>query len=100
MFRKLSLLLLAAGTLFLLPSNAKAQSEKVQKIQASYMLAFGRMPDAAEINYWNGQAEKSVKDHLANHANYAHDNAGEKRKLVVKSYVDALGRNPSEQEIQ
>src|SRR6476469_10380334 len=98
--QKLTSLLLLAGAFFLLPSISKAQTEKIQKIQASYMLAFGRMPDAGEINYWNGQAEKSVKDHLANHAKYAHDNPGEKRKLIIKSYVDALGRNPTEQEIQ
>lgn len=95
-------LLVALLCVALLPLQNFAQSsqEKKEKIQASYMLAFGRQPDNGELNYWLSQPDKSVSQHLQNHRQYASSERSFKKSLIIKSYKDALGRTPSENEIK
>ena len=101
MFRQnLTLLLLTAFCFILKPSTSHAQNEKVQRIQASYMMAFGRPADGGEVNFWNGQPDQSIAQRLAGHRQYANNNEGFKRALISKSYIDGLGRSPKEAEIQ
>ena len=94
-------LMIALFCVALLPYQNFAQSnqEKKEKIQASYMLAFGRQPDNGELSYWLSQPDKSVLQHLQNHRQYASSEKSFKRSLIIKSYKDALGRTPNENEI-
>lgn len=75
-------------------------SEQTERIQASYLLAFGRPPSSGEINYWSQQGRLSVTDLVNRHRSYLRSDAATKRATIVKSYQDALGRNPTEAEIR
>lgn len=80
--------------------KAVSTKEKTEKIQASYMLAFGRKANQNELNYWLSQPDKTVAAHLDNHRQFANSDKGTKRALIIKSYKDILGRAPSENEIK
>lgn len=75
--------------------NVSAQN--TERIQASYLLAFGRLPASGEITYWNGQGQKSVQWLVDNHKGYIKSNQGSVGKeIIIKSYIDALGYRPSQ----
>ncbi|MDQ7949044.1 MAG: hypothetical protein REI78_16330 [Pedobacter sp.] len=77
-----------------------AQAQNNERIQASYLLAFGRLPNSGELSYWNGQGQKSVQQLIDNHKSYIKGNMGTVGKdVIIKSYVDALGYRPSQAEI-
>ena len=86
---------------FLFGSFSKlfAQTEQEQRIRSSYMLVFGRDASAGEVTYWKGQGNLSVAQLFEKHRQYFKANPGVHRELIVKSYLAAFGRNPSEQEI-
>lgn len=70
------------------------------RIQASYLLAFGRAANSGELSYWNGQGQKSVQQLVDNHKTYIKGNMGSVgRDVIIKSYIDALGYRPSQSEI-
>lgn len=75
-------------------------AQNSERIQASYLLAFGRLPNSGEVTYWNGQGQKSVQQLIDNHKSYIKSNTGTAGKeVIIKSYVDALGYRPSQAEI-
>lgn len=80
-------------------SGAFAQSDQEQRIQASYMLAFGRPANSGELTYWKGQGNKSIADLLANHRKYLNQDPVEANRTISRTYVDAFGRRPSNDEI-
>jgi hypothetical protein len=94
----LSLLLVLAAI-----TGIKAQDNKQlrrERIQSSYMLALGRNPSEAEINYWQGRTDaNTIADFVKNHKAYIGQDAGTRRAIIIKSYNDILGRNPSQGEI-
>lgn len=92
------LLLLSICTLGLLVGTTRA-SEQTERIQASYLLAFGRAPSSGEIAYWSKQGPLSVPALVARHRQYLQQDAGTKRATIIRSYEDALGRRPTEGEI-
>lgn len=93
--------LFTAIAIFPLRSTAQiSQQEKKERIQASYMLAFGRAPQQGELNHWMSQIDQTIPQLLSNHRQYAAAEKSFKRALVIKSYNDALGRNPNEDEIR
>ena len=81
-------------------SKLAAQSEQEQRIRSSYMLALGRDANSGEVTYWAGQGNLSVSQLIERHRQYFVANAGPHRDLIVRSYVAAFGRNPSEGEIK
>lgn len=81
-----------------LTADVKAQNN--ERINASYLLAFGRLPNSGEMTYWNGQGQKSVQQLVDLHNNYIKQNQSTiGREVIIKSYVDALGYRPSQSEI-
>ena len=78
----------------------KAKAQNTERIQASYLLAFGRLPSSGEITYWNGQGQKTVQQLVDNHKGYIKTNqASIGREVIIKSYIDSLVYRPSQAEI-
>jgi len=75
------------------------EKEKTERIQASYLLAFGRKATQSELNYWLSQPDKSIAEHLANHRRFANSDKSTKKALIIKSYKDIIGREPTSGEI-
>lgn len=72
-----------------------------ERIQAAYMLAFGRAPQAGEITYWQGRNESnSISELLKSHKAYIGQDAGTRTAAIKRAYIDAMGRNPSADEIK
>lgn len=79
--------------------DAVAQIQR-ERVQASYVLAFGRAASEDEIKYWVGQNPKSVSELVSRHKQYLKQEAGTQTNTIKRSYVDALGRNPKDAEIK
>lgn len=78
-----------------------ANQLRSERIQASYMLAFGRAPQSTEITYWQGRNESnSIADLLRNHKTYLGQDANTRTATIRRAYIDAMGRNPSADEIK
>ncbi len=81
--------------------KAEVKAQNDQRIQASYLLAFGRLANSGELTYWNSQGKKSVQQLVDGHKTYIRSNMGSiGREVIIKSYVDALGYRPTEGEIK
>ena len=76
-----------------------ATAQNNERIQASYIVALGRLPNSGELSYWNSRGNLSVADMVKMHTDYIKIDAGTRRSVIVKSYIDALGYTPSEGEI-
>lgn len=79
--------------------HAAVIQEKTERIQASYLLAFGRKANQSEVNYWLSQPGKTVAEYLANHRQFAVSDKGTMKSLITKSYQDILGRVPTQAEL-
>jgi hypothetical protein len=90
---------LFAALLMLISTFSFAQDEQEQRIRTSYLMAFGRDASSGEVTYWKGQGNRSVGDLYNNHKAYIKSDNTTRRQAIIKSYVDALGYNPSEAEI-
>ncbi|NCI52020.1 hypothetical protein GWC95_19000 [Sediminibacterium roseum] len=72
-----------------------------ERIQAAYMLAFGRAPQDGEISYWQGRNESnSIADLLRSHKTYIGQDVTTRTAAIRRAYIDAIGRNPSADEIK
>lgn len=94
---------LLMGVVFALPVFAFAQDArqlKRERIQASYMLAFGRAPQESEITYWQGRNDANTIEQMVNlHKDYFKSNRAANNEVIAKAYLDALGRNPIQSEL-
>ncbi len=71
--------------------SVKAQDDKTQRIQASYILAFGQMPQAAEITHWMSQPQAaSISQLMASHKAFI-TSGGYKKEAIINSYKDGWG---------
>lgn len=96
--KTLLILLLALGTV----AGTYAQQSRTDRIIASYMIAFGRPPQAAETSYWltDPLSNKTVKDLVEKHRENMNKVDRSLRLTAVKqSYIDAFGRAPRPDEI-
>jgi len=91
----LSLLALAVS-----PAQAQNASVAAERVQASYMIAFGRAASNDEVAYWTKQNPQSVAALVQNHRTYLSRDAGTHRATITRAYIDAMGRNPTEAEIK
>lgn len=83
-------------------AGAYAQQSRTERIIASYMIAFGRPPQAAETSYWltDPLSNKTVKDLVEKHRDNMNKVDRSLRLSAVKqSYIDAFGREPRQDEI-
>lgn len=71
-----------------------------QRIQASYLIVFGRGAESGEITYWRSQNPRSVGDLVAGHRQFLSRDANTHRAMIRRSYIDGLGREPNEGEYQ
>lgn len=79
--------------------EVKAQNN--ERINAGYIIAFGRLASSAELTYWNAQGNLSVQKIVELHKNYIKSNPGSAgREVIIKSYLDGLGYLPTAAEIQ
>lgn len=93
------LILFLALFVSLLATAATAQTQvQRERIQSSYLLAFGRAATDSEVVYWSKQSAQSIADLIAGHRRYLKQDAGTHRAMIRRSYIDALGREPNEGE--
>jgi len=66
-----------------------------ERIQASYLLGFGRLPSEGEIQYWQSRTDAvKVDDFINQHRKYIASNPSIQKEVIKKAYHDALGRDP------
>jgi hypothetical protein len=71
-----------------------------ERVQASYIIAFGRTASYDEVAYWTKQNPNSVGDLVAGHRQFLTRDANTHRATITRSYIDAFGRDPNGGEIQ
>ena len=85
---------------FLMADAQLSAQEKKERVQASYMIVIGKPPIPGELDHWTKQADLSISQLVDYHKQYIPQDMTFHRNLIIKSYVDALGRRPSEDEIK
>jgi hypothetical protein len=95
---KPSLFLVLAVLLFSSVSANTLDDEQTQRIQTSYLLAFGRKATSdprrgGELEHWKKQGNLSLKQLMERHKAFIA--AGNQRAVIERAYIDAFGRNPS-----
>jgi hypothetical protein len=65
-----------------------------ERIQASYLLAFGRLATDDEVKYWSSQNPKSVSELVTKHRDYLSRDVSTHQETIRRSYVAALGTSP------
>ncbi|MDQ6757129.1 MAG: hypothetical protein M3004_09350 [Bacteroidota bacterium] len=78
--------------------NSFAQQD--QRIHAAFMLAFGRDATQTEVNYWLGKGNLSIAQIIEFHRQGLKQYPDLHRETIIKSYKDAMGRIPKEDEIK
>lgn len=75
---------------------AQLQDERKDRIMASYLVAFGILPESAEINYWmtNPLSQKTVSDLVNEHTKNIANQRSLQDRAIRNSYQDVLGRAP------
>jgi hypothetical protein len=99
MLKKYLLLFLFASICVI---STYAQNSRKDRIIASYMLAFGRPPQQAEINYWltDPLSNQNLKVLVEKHRSNMNTVDRSLRETAVKqSYIDAFGRVPEKGEL-
>jgi hypothetical protein len=71
-----------------------------QRIQASYLIAFGRKARTDEVGYWSKQKVADVAGLVRLHQNYLRTDKGTRQDSIRRSYVDSFGRNPDAGELR
>ena len=102
--RKMHKVLMTGGMAVLLSISVFAQSAddiKRQGIQASYLLAMGKKPTTAEVNYWMSQSISGdvLKTLYENHRKWLQTNPDAKKEMIRRSFKNSYGRTPSESEV-
>jgi hypothetical protein len=65
-----------------------------ERIQSSYLIAFGRLASDDEVKYWSKQNPKSVGDLVTNHRDFLKRDTGTHQDVIRRSYKAALGTTP------
>ena len=93
-----ALLVVAASSLPPAPHAQSAQDD--ERIAASFVLALGRTPAAADVEQWAKDGPRSVADLIGRHREALRHDAAAGREVAVKAGQDAFGRAPDEDEIR
>lgn len=92
-----SALLCLVAALAIPSVTARAQSaEQEERIAASFVLALGRTPTAAEIERWAKQGPQPLADLVGRHRQQLQGDSATQRAVIIKAGQDAFGRAPSE----
>jgi hypothetical protein len=77
-----------------LPGLQDAQVEQNDRIAASFVLARGRLPAAAELAAWPDTARASFADLLARHREQVRQDSAAQQAVAAKASLDAFGVQP------
>jgi hypothetical protein len=82
--------------------SAQATEEKKDRVIASYLIAFGVLPEQGEIDYWinTSYASQPLSALLGEHKKNIANNQTLQDRAIRNSYQDALGRVPAQSEIE
>jgi hypothetical protein len=99
---RLRLAFLSLTVLLVCPSvTVLAQpAAQEERIAASFLLALGRTPSAAEIQLWSRQEPLSLADLVARHRRQLQDDPAAQRAVIIRAGEDAFGRVPGEDEVR
>lgn len=99
MTSRLTLIVLIASVA-LSATTAFAQSTaQTERIKASFVLALGRAPSAAEIAAMEKQGALTISELVARHRQQLQNDVALQRSMTIKAWKDAFGREPAESEI-
>ncbi|HTO04546.1 MAG TPA: hypothetical protein VL069_12625 [Opitutus sp.] len=96
---RLTPLVLAATLALSSLTAAETTPVQTERIEASYVLAFGRAPSPAEIAKAGELGAIDLADLIARHRQQLEADAALKRVTAVKAWKDAFGREPTDKEI-
>ena len=83
------------------PAVLHAQSAQIEeRIAASFVLALGRTPTAAEVEQWAKDGPRTVAGLFSRHRVALRTDAAAGRDVAVKAGQDAFGRDPSGDELR
>ncbi|MCE2861391.1 MAG: hypothetical protein LW690_02950 [Opitutaceae bacterium] len=85
------------ATVLVAQTPAQLQEER---IQASYLIAFGRKARTDEVGYWSKQKVADVAALVRLHKNYLQADKGTREASIRRSYIDSFGRNPDAGELK
>lgn len=93
---KKTLLLLASALVLQLSFAQSTKEERRERITASYLMAFGILPEQSEMDYWINDplAYKTVADLVAEHKKNISRQQDLQDRAIRISYFDAFGRAP------
>src|SRR5688500_9392227 len=92
--------LVSVATLIFSTLTAFAESSaQAERIEASFVLAIGRLPAPAEVADDEKLGQLTVTELVARRRQELQGDAALKRATVVKAWSDAFGRAPTEGEI-
>ena len=82
--------------------SAQTIEEKKDRVIASYLIAFGVLPEQGEIDYWinTSYASQPLSALLGEHKKNITNNQTLQDRAIRNSYQDALGRVPAQSEIE
>ena len=75
-------------------SRQPAQPPPNERVDASFVLARGRMPAPAEVDAWAGSAASAFSELMARHEQQLSADAAERAAVALKAGVDAFGVGP------
>ena len=82
------------------PATARAQSaQDAERIAASFVIALGRTPAAAEATEWAKADPQPVASLIGRHREALRRDTAAARAVAVKAGRDAFGRAPAEDEL-
>lgn len=91
-------LLLLVGVLC--PAAALAQNtDQQERIAASFLLARGRIPTAAEMKAWEAADKPALPALMARHQQQLQADAAAKQAVAARAWQDAFGRAPTAAEL-
>ena len=74
--------------------GSQAQAADDNRVAASFVLARGRLPTAAEAQQWSASAASPFTELLARHRQALDADANERRSVALKADLDAFGAAP------
>lgn len=94
--KKITLSILAILAILLTAPQLAGAQLKQERIKASYLVAIGRLPNDAELNWWSQQGDYTLSQLVEAHRVYMNKtNKGSKAGPIELSYFLAFGRKPS-----
>lgn len=75
--------------------SAAPMSQKEQRVVASYLLAFGRSPTAAESEKWSARDPLYVSLLVTELSQELHNNSALQKSVAEKAFVDTFGEAPT-----